>query len=85
MNSQIYLIVLVLALITVIPASSAQLSLGAEANQKLIEVNLNKSEIINVKHIIAASSMPVSVNLFDELSQKVLQLQMITGMKSNLD
>ena len=65
MNSQIYLIVLVLALITVIPASSAQLSLGAEANQKLIEVNLNKSEIINVKHVIAASSMPVSVNLFD--------------------
>ena len=65
MNSQIYLIVLVLALITVIPASSAQLSLGAEANQKLIEVNLNKSEIINVKHVIAASNMPVSVNLFD--------------------
>ena len=65
MTSQIYLIVLVLALITVIPASSAQLSLGAEANQKLIEVNLNKSEIINVKHVIAASNMPVSVNLFD--------------------
>ena len=65
MNSQIYLIVLVLALITVIPASSAQLSLGAEANQKLIEVNLNKSEIINVKHVIAASSIPVGVNLFD--------------------
>ena len=65
MNSQIYLIVLVLALITVIPASSAQLSLGAEANQKLIEVNLNKSEIINVKHVIAASNMPVSVNLFE--------------------
>ena len=65
MNSQIYLIVLVLALVTVIPTASAQLSLGAEANQKLIEVNLNKSEIINVKHVIAASSMPVSVNLFD--------------------
>ena len=65
MNSQIYLIVLVLALVTVIPTASAQLSLGAEANQELIEVNLNKSEIINVKHIIAASSMPVSVNLFD--------------------
>ena len=65
MNSQIYLIVLVLALITVIPASSAQLSLGAEANQKLIEVKLNKSEIVNVKHIISASGVPVSVNLFD--------------------
>ena len=65
MISQIYLIVLVLALITVIPAASAQLSLGAEANQKLIEVNLNKSEIVNVKHIISASGVPVSVNLFD--------------------
>ena len=65
MNSQIYLIVLVLALVTVIPTASAQLSLGAEANQKLIEVNLNKSEIVNVKHIISASGVPVSVNLFD--------------------
>ena len=65
MNNQIYLIVLLLALVTVIPTASAQLSLGAEANQKLIEVNLNKSEIVNVKHVIAASSIPVSVNLFD--------------------
>jgi predicted DNA binding CopG/RHH family protein len=59
------LIVLVLALITVIPAASAQLSLGTEANQKLIEVKLNKSEIVNVKHVISASGAPVSVNLFD--------------------
>ena len=65
MNSQIYLIVLVLALVTVIPTASAQLSLGAEANQKLIEVNLNKSEIINVKHVIAASNIPVNLDLFD--------------------
>jgi len=65
MNNNIYLIVLFLALITVIPTVSAQLSLGIEANQKLIEVKLNKSEIVNVKHVIAASSMPVSVNLFD--------------------
>ena len=68
MISQIYLIVLVLALITVIPAASAQLSLGTEANQKLIEVKLNKSEIVNVKHIISASGVPVSVNLFDGVS-----------------
>jgi len=65
MNNQIYLIVLVLALITVIPTVNAQLSLGVEANQKLIEVELNKSEIVNVKHVIATSVMPVSVNLFD--------------------
>jgi len=65
MKNQICLIVLVLALVTVIPTASAQLSLGAEANQKLIEVKLNKSEIVNVKHVIAASSMPVNLNLFD--------------------
>ena len=65
MNNQIYLIILFLALVTVIPTASAQLSLGTEANQKLIEVELNKSEIVNVKHVISASSVPVSVNLFD--------------------
>jgi hypothetical protein len=69
MNSKIYLIVLLLALVTVIPTViptvSAQLSLGVEANQEIIEVKLNKSEIVNVKHVITASNMPVSVNLFD--------------------
>ena len=65
MNNQIYLIVLFLALVTIIPTASAQLSLGAEANQKLIEVKLDKSEIVNVKHVIAASNMPVNVNLFN--------------------
>ncbi len=65
MNNQIYLIILLLALVAVIPTASAQLSLWEEANQKLIEVKLNKSEIVNVKHVIAASNIPVSVNLFD--------------------
>ena len=65
MNNQIYLIVLLLALVTVIPTASAQLSLGVEANQKLIEIKLDKSEIVNVKHVIAASNMLVDVNLFN--------------------
>ena len=65
MNNQIYLIVLFLALIAIIPTASAQLSFGGEANQKLIEVELNKSEIVNVKHVISASNMPVTLNLFD--------------------
>ena len=65
MNNQIYLIVLLLALVTVIPTASAQLALGAEANQKLIEVNLNKSEIVNLKHVITSSSIPVSLDLFN--------------------
>jgi len=65
MKNQIYLIVLVLSLVILIPTASAQLSLGVEANHKLIEVKLNKSEIVNVKHVIAASNMPVNLNLFD--------------------
>jgi len=65
MNNQIYLIVLFLSLVIVIPSVSAQLSVGEEANQKLIEVELNKSEIVNVKHVISASGNPVSVNLFE--------------------
>ena len=65
MNNQIYLIILFLALVTVIPTANAQFSLGVEANQKLIEVKLDKSEIVNVKHVIAAPNMPVNVNLFN--------------------
>ena len=65
MNNQIYLILLFLALITIIPTASAQLSFGGEANQKLIEVELNKSEVVNVKHVISASNIPVTLNLFD--------------------
>ena len=70
MNNQIYLIVLFLALVTVIPIASAQLSLGVEANQKLIEVKLDKWEIVNVKHVIAASNIPVNVNLFNGIIQE---------------
>jgi len=70
MNNQIYLVVLFLALVTVIPTASAQLSFGVEANQKSIEVKLDKSEIVNVKHVIAASNIPVNVNLFNGIIQE---------------
>jgi len=79
MNNKIYLIVLVLALVTVIPIASAQLSLGEEANQKLIEVKLNKSEIVNVKHVIVASDTPVSVNLFNGVITESIILTDNTG------
>ena len=65
MNNQIYLIILFLALVTIIPTASAQLSFGVEAYQRLIEVELNKSEIANVKHVVAASDVPVNLNVFD--------------------
>ena len=80
MNNQIYLIVLFLALITIIPTASAQLSFGGEANQKVIEVKLDKSEIVSVKHVIDASNMPVSLNLFDGV---IVESIMVTNNDGN--
>jgi len=65
MNKKIFLIILICALITVVPTASAQLSMGVEANQKSIEVIVDKSEIVQVKHVIYSSNMPVNVNLFN--------------------
>ena len=64
MNKNYFSIILICTLITVIPTASAQLSFGGEAYQKSIEVLVDKSEIVNVKHVIGASNIPVSVNWF---------------------
>ena len=50
---------------TIIPASNAQLSLGAEADQKSIEVKISSSGEVNVKHVVKPSNFPVSLDLFD--------------------
>ena len=49
----------------IIPASNAQLSLGAEADQKSIEVKISSSGEVNVKHVVKPSNSPVSVDLLD--------------------
>ena len=64
MNKNYFSIILICALITVIPTASAQLSFGGEAYQKSVEVIVDKSEIVNVKHVIGAPNIPVDVNLF---------------------
>ena len=79
MNNQIYLIALFLALVTIIPTVSAQLTVGEEANQKLIEVELNKSEVVNVKHVISASGNPVSVNLFEGVITESIIVTNVNG------
>ena len=61
----ISLVTLLVIIITVIPTSYSQLTIGEQANQKLIEVTINGSEKIKVKHVVSASNMPVSVNLFE--------------------
>jgi hypothetical protein len=61
--TKIFLIIGIFALIAIIPTVNAQLSLGGEANQS-IEMKIDTSQIIHVKHIVSPSNMPVNVNLF---------------------
>jgi predicted DNA binding CopG/RHH family protein len=64
MNKNIFLIVVVFSLILVIPTSHAQLTIGADAEQKSIEMKLDLDGIVSVKHVVSSSNMPVTVKLF---------------------
>ena len=70
MNQKIILTIIIFGLITVIPTTYGQLSIGAEAKQKSIEVMINKNGEINVKHVVSSSSMPGSVPLFLEVDDE---------------
>jgi len=65
MYKKIIVIIAILMVFTIIPASNAQLSLGNEADQKSIEVKISSSGEVNVKHVVKPSNFPVSVDLFD--------------------
>jgi len=64
MNKNIFLIVAVFSLILVIPMSHAQLTIGANAEQELIEMKLDIDGTVSVKHVVSSSNMPVTVQLF---------------------
>ena len=74
MNNQIYLIILFVGVITIIPTVDAQLSFGGEANQKSIEITIDQSEIIHVKHVVYSSNSPGEIQLFYELEEKSLKI-----------
>ena len=57
--------ILLIVLVTVIPTVSAQFSLAPQANQKSIEVNLDTTGIVHIKHVVSSTNMPVNVNLFE--------------------
>ena len=64
MNRKIISIFAILTLILVIPTANAQLTIGSEAKQELIEVKINDKGEVDVKHIVKASNMPGTVDLF---------------------
>lgn len=64
MNKKILSIIVIFTLILVIPTANAQLTIGSEAKQELIEVKINLKGEVDVKHIVRASNMPSTLNLF---------------------
>ena len=64
MNKKIISIFVIFTLILVIPTANAQLTIGSEAKQELIEVKINDKGEVDVKHIVKASNMPGTAHLF---------------------
>ena len=63
MNTKIFLIIGIFALITIIPTANAQFSFGGEVNQS-IEMKIDTSNVIKMKHVVSPSMLPITVNLF---------------------
>ena len=63
MNSRIFGFLVVLALISIIPIANAQISIGASAIQKSVEVIINSEGNVHVKHIIRSSNLPQDLEL----------------------
>jgi predicted DNA binding CopG/RHH family protein len=64
MNKKILSIIAIFTLILVIPTADAQLTIGSEVKQDLIEVKINDKGEVDVKHIARASNMPGTLHLF---------------------
>jgi len=73
MNHKVFSIIVIFSLILVIPTANSQLTIGSELKQELIEVKINDKGEVDVKHIVKASDMPGTVNLFlGEISHLVV-------------
>jgi hypothetical protein len=73
MNQKIISTIIIFALITIIPTAYGQLTIGSEAKQELIELKINSTGEINVKHVVSPSKMPATVPLFSgEISNLIV-------------
>ena len=64
MNKKILSIIAIFTLILVIPTANAQLTIGSEVKQELIEVKINDKGEVDVKHIVKASNIAGTAHLF---------------------
>ncbi len=65
MNLKIIGFLIILSIIFVIPVVDAQLSIGAKAVQKSIEVIINSNGEVHVKHVVISSNSPSQVELIE--------------------
>ena len=65
MFKKILLISIICASFAIIPFADAQLSFGKSAYQELVQLTLDKIDIVQAKHVIGSSNNPVSVYLFE--------------------
>ena len=83
MNKNIFLIIVIFSLILVIPTSYAQLTIGANAEQKSIEMKLDNDGTVSVKHVVSSSNMPVTVQLFSGTISNLIITNENDGNESN--
>ena len=81
MNQKIISTIIIFSLITVIPTVYGQLGLGTEANQKSIEVFIDKSENVNVKHTVYSSNNPANVPVFFGIIEDSLKITNDEGVE----
>ena len=78
---RICLILTVFIIITIVPVSNAQLFFGQEANQKSVEVILEKSENVHVKHVISFSNNQANMKVFTGIIEDSLKITNEEGLE----
>ena len=74
MFKKILIISIICASFIIIPFADAQLSFGKPAYQKSIELILDKTNIVQAKHVISSSSGPVDVYLFENMIEESISV-----------
>ena len=65
MNTQVFGLLVILVIISLVPLTDAQISIGEIAEQKSIEVTINSDGEVHVKHVVSSSNFPVDLKLID--------------------
>ena len=72
MDSRIFAVLIIISLVTIIPASHAQLTVGEKANQKSVEVRIDSEGNVHVIHVIDDAKSPKQVDLIPGTVSNIL-------------